>query len=303
MAYRVKSRQAPEAEITRILQKQVGRARAAIRSSSASPAERARKARVATKKIRAILRLACPHDLNTAKHPERLFRDAARTLSDVREAGAVLGTLERLQSEASGKVDGRSLYVARRALTTVAAGEPAGDSDVTAAFKAFSRALDRGLSRVRNGSLLHVGKSKAFDWAAEGFEIGYAQARRSFKRALHTPSAAALHTWRKRTKTHAFHCALLSTASPAKMQPWQEALQQLGASLGYERDLGLLRERICESLTAHEESAGRVQSLLTWIEQRRATLRKEAFNLGEHLFAEKPKAVTRRVAAWWQATQ
>jgi len=303
MAYRVKSRHAPEAEISRIIQEQVARAEEAILPSSASPAERARNARVATKKIRAVLRLICPHDLNTAQHPERLFRDAARTLSDVREAGAVLGTLERLQSEASGKMDGRCLYVARRALTSVTAETPDRDARVTAAFKAFSRALDHGLSRVKNGSLLHIGKSGAFDWAAEGFETGYAQARRSFKRALHTPSAARLHTWRKRTKTHAFHHALLSTKWPAMMQSWQGALKQLGGSLGYERDLGLLGERIREYLTAHEESEGRVQSLLTWIEKRRAALRKEAFNLGEHLFAEKPKAVTRRVAAWWQATQ
>lgn len=303
MGYCVKARRKPEAEITRLLEEQVARAEAAIGSSSALPAERARQARVACKKIRGVLRLIRHHDLDTAKQWERLFRQAARTLSEVRESGAVLSTFERVQSEVNGKVNGRSLYVARRALSSETAESRTEDTRVAVAFKAFSRALDRGSSRLRKGTLLHSAESATLDWAANGFERGYAQARRSFKQALQQPSAATLHRWRKRAKIHAFHCALLQAAWPAMMEPWHEALKQLGASLGYERDLGLLRDRIHESLTAQAESDARVHSLLKWIEHRRVILRKEAFSLGARLFAEKPKVVTRRVAGWWLASQ
>lgn len=302
MGYHVRIHHQPAAEIARVIREQSARAQSAIANSTLPPAERARKARVACKKIRAALRLISNRDSNTGRNLERRFRDAARGLSSLRDAGAVGSTFDRVREEAAGEVKPRAFYVAHRLLGSSTLETPASTlRENERAFRRFGRALALATARAQKSPALPDHQDAPFRWAEDGFGAAYADARYCFRRAQRSPTDSALHTWRKRVKTHAAHCALLRAAAPEMRQRQEEALRELAGLLGYERDLGLLREHLCMRLVAADESDRSVRALLRWIDTRRDTLRAEAFALGDPLFDEKPRVVTRRVRGWWEA--
>lgn len=116
------------------------------------------------------------------------------------------------------------------------------------------------------------------------------------KRTRSDPVAENVHEWRKRTKDLWYQLRILRNAWPPVIYETAEQAHDLADLLGDHHDLAVL----AEDLTARE-IAGDRDAAKDLIDRRQGELLKCAFEVGERLFAEKPKAFGTRFEAYWLA--
>jgi CHAD domain-containing protein len=109
-----------------------------------------------------------------------------------------------------------------------------------------------------------------------------------------------LHQWRKWAKYHFYHVRLLRPTWPSALGPLATDLEQLTETLGREHDLDDLRQILIER-TPPASLAPDLGRLLSMVERWRTELRARAFALGTRLFADRPKALARRLRACYEA--
>ena len=223
------------------------------------------------------------------------MRDAAKGLSALRNAEALLETHARLQVRFADEVDWRRLVGVRRALVARRA-QLADDGTLPRRIAAFGEELGTVRDRLLQLPLADLG----FDDLAPGFERAYRRGRKAMRSIDAAPSDARFHAWRKRAKDHRYHLELLRDLWPAEVKARRAEVRALGDLLGDEHDLSVLRatlqgegERFGDGAALLLELAGRQQ----------AELRATIWPLGLRLYAERPGALVRRYRRYWQAWQ
>lgn len=294
MGFRIHSDRAAGAEIVRVVREQIAVVIAVAGAAKGTAPERARRARVGCKKIRAILRLARPHCPRRCDREDKFLRAAARKLAAVRETNVTVDTLDALRQQWGDKADRGSFTAVRRVLVAARQTTALTEAETGNRLRQFQKKMTKADGRLADWEI----EGEGFDVLAAGFEASYAKARHAFRTARTESTIAAYHTWRKRAKTHGYHCKLLRDAWPDIMKKWSRSLKVLTRLLGDEHDLALLREHILTQFDGATGNEG-VRSVVALIESRREDLRSEAVTLGRRLFAEKPSAMVRRVSIWW----
>lgn len=250
--------------------------------------ERVHSVRKRGKKLRALLRLVRPVFAGYARENAAL-RDAAAGLSVLRDAEALIETLDPLVAEAQAvdtHPEVRAFLVGRRDRLEA-------QEDTAAVLRAFRETLETMRERAERWKLSEGG----FDGFAGGLVRTYGEGRDAMKTARRDPTAFHLHEWRKRVKAHAYHSCLLRAAAPDLLRGHREAALHLGELLGDHHNLAVLRETI----EGEPDLGGAMTPLAAGIDARQATLATEAFALGRKVFAERPAALGRRWRAYWQA--
>jgi CHAD domain-containing protein len=253
-------------------------------------------ARKSCKRLRGLLRLARSGLGDKVYRRENsALRDAARRLSGLRDAEALLEIYDKLDERFGEQIDRRRTAPVRRALEARHAG--LGEDDLERQITAFCGDLEAVRARV--ASWLLTGSD--FEVLASGLERTYKRARKAMAAAYDAPSSERFHDWRKRVKYHRYHLELLAELWPRQLQSRRKEVKTLGGMLGDEHDLVVLEATLAdEGDDFGAASAPLVSGLAT---QRRAELRAAMRPLGQRLFAERPKALARRFAAYWQAAQ
>jgi len=301
MAFRLPPDRIVGKEMLRLLQEQMTRAKRAALDRRHSAVERARQARVACKKLRATLELVHCHAPTRFKREDRCFRDAARSLAPIRDEGAIFIALVDVQrsSTTPAPFDGETF---RRIRKTLRARLRSGVSaPAESVLRSFSQEMVKAGARF---DPIKLKRSKHDDFAciAAGFRRSYTRARTAFRKANASSDIEALHTWRKRTKTHLNQCRLLELTCPRMMPPRVRELKRLTRLLGEEHDLAVLHERINAKTFAPPDQPT-ADLILQLISDRVADLRTKALAKGQLIFWEKPRAVVTRVNADWKATR
>lgn len=298
MPYRIKKPARVAEELRRLTEEQIDRALAELDDEGLGQSKTVHQVRKRCKKVRAVLRLGrgvLDHG-GTYKRENAWFRDAARELSSIRDADALIETYDRVMDHFQDQVSRREFGPVRRKLTLRRAG-------------AVSEAgqLEERLANV--GAKLREGRERVAGWAAElndveallpGFSKTYRRARKGMAAAYKDPDPAKFHEWRKRVKYHWYHCRLLKEAWPEVMKARIDALDQLADLLGDEHDLSVFRQ----TLQMESDRFGndeRAEALVGLMAARQAELREQARPPGRRLLAEKPKHLARRVQAYWSA--
>lgn len=252
------------------------------------PAEAVHESRKDMKKLRSLLRMVRPAlgDEVYRRENER-YRDAARLLSDVRDALVRLETLNGLTERFADELPHGSFAGFRETLEAEEGDRDA--ADPRPAMGAAVEAIELGRERVAEWPL------NDGDWATlgGGLRRQYARGRTAFEAASDDPGTDALHEWRKRVKDHWYHQRLLRNSWREVLGPSADAVHELSDRLGDDHDLALLREHAAE-LPGSFADADEQLALLESIDRRREELQEEAFELGARVYAEKPKALARR---------
>ena len=280
-----------------------GRAASASPASASAPIDRqslgegVHEARKRAKKVRAVLRLfrsALPEygSANAA------FRDAARLLSSLREADALLETHARIAPCApdSGPMH-EVLGIAGDALQRRRA-RAYDDVDVSELLRRAAAAFTAAGARVEDSELDAAG----WDAVQGGLRRTYERARRRLDDAYAQDTPEAFHQWRKSVKYHRYHMRLLQEAWPPVLKAHEQALDALGDLLGHEHDLAVYRAAIAAELQAGA-TPEQMAALHRMLDERSRTLRACAHSLGKRSFAEKPKAFVRRMRRYFSAWQ
>jgi CHAD domain-containing protein len=215
------------------------------------------------------------------------LRDAARALSDVRDAAVMVQVHDALVDAGGIAPAGfREGLVERheRLRDELLAGD---------ALPRVREIVAAVLARVETWPVDTV------EWSAlgAGLERVYSRGREAMTTAFDDPSIEGFHHWRKRVKYLGHQLALLEDLWPEVMSASVESAQALTATLGDAHDLAVLRDALIEAGVDPEREA----DLLELIDSRRHLFRARARPIGLRLYAEKPSRFVARLGQYWEA--
>ena len=251
-------------------------------------------ARKRCKASRGLARLVRPSLGDGFREFDRLVRDAADELSELRDAHAVLGTLDALIATAPG--DGHLIAVRGRheglasAATNVAVS--AGDPRIVDARARLVEARDTSQRWAI---------PRGFHAIEAGLVATYRRGRGDLRRAYAKPSDRRLHEWRKSVKYLWYQMQLLSDASPSVLGPLVDQLDVLGEALGDEHDLTVLVE-LLSARTDEYGTSSEVAHVTSIARLQQRELREIAFRAGATIYAEADHAFVDRIAKYWRTT-
>lgn len=297
MSYRLQHNTTVEKNLKRIVQEQIDRAIREMTTQQLERHEVIHQVRKRCKKIRGILRLFRSGLGSTYPFENVFFRDAARLLSELRDAQATIETYDQLMETFAQQVERQTFAPIRRALT-LRRERLATEIGLEERLAEFLSRLHDARSRVGRWSL----SSEGLEPIAAGLAKTYRRACKAMRLADESLADRSLHTWRKRVKYHWYHARLLSPIWPPVMAAYIDEVKRLSDFLGDDHNLAVLHRLLLA--TADEFSnVQTVQTLVGLIEQHRGQLQVEAMVLGKRILAEKPTRLTHRWHRYWQIWQ
>ena len=243
--------------------------------------------RKALKRWRAFLRLLeRPVGAQTAAMRAEA-RELMRALARARDAQSALDALDDLRKSET-TLSKISTETVRARLTAMRdAAEAAGFSSEMR--DRLARYLDYATLSLERWPLAAVD----FDAIADGLAATYRRARQLVPDDWSRTEPEHLHDLRRRVVEHRHQMDLIEPLRPREGKAWAQKAQRLRNRLGACQDLEVLGH-----LTAPHQPLARWRSRLApAIAARRASHLKTAARLAGRLFAEKPKAFRRRIAA------
>lgn len=257
------------------------------------------------KKLRGLLRLIRPQVPDLYKIENKHFRDAAASLSGVRDAEAALEAYDALLTAFAREVNRQSLAPARRALTLHKQHIAEDVTDLDARLDTFGERMHEARNRVAQWCLpvddMQNGK-RGFQLLEEGLAKTYSRGRKAMKVAYQEPSVENFHEWRKRTKYLRYHLQLLRPAWPRLLKRTRSEVKALGGLLGDDHDLALLEDLLILAVGEGADE-GRMSVLKALMHQRSGQLRDQAHWLALRIYAEKPKEFRRRIGRYWRTAR
>ena len=254
-------------------------------------------ARKSLKRLRAMLRLVRPAIARKVYRRENLaFRDAARPLSEVRDAKILVETLDKIV-KINGRVPRNQPFAAvRRELVRHQHGVREKVLDHDEAFAIVDSAMKDALERLDDWAHVHDGWSSV----GEGVQRVYRRGRRALAAAHEKPTVEHLHEWRKQVKYLRHQMELLRPMKAIVLGPLAEKAEELGDILGDDHDLAMLRREVAGD-TERFGGTEVVESLLGRIDRRRERLGRRDLALGRQIFRSAPKDFGERLHAYWKA--
>lgn len=289
-------------------------------------------ARKDLKHARALLRLA-RHGMNphAFKHENICLRDAGRVLSATRDAQVLVEVFDRLDlsahaGEGSGSLATKTPGRVRQRLTAEASATGRADRLLPAVKQAVS-ILEGVRTRLPSWGIEEGG------WRplSGGLEAVYRDGRRCMAAVAHDATniggagnAIVWHEWRKHAKHLSYQTRLLRPLWPRVIKEVAGELDKLADLLGDDHDLTILHDRFSSQVpggigTAVQEAdgsnsnGGDENSSGFWIEDpveftvlsglittRRATIQRQALEIGHRIYQEKPGAFVRRFGGYWK---
>ena len=245
--------------------------------------------------------------------PKRAFskwngslRDAARCISDLRDATAVLECLDALAEKVdaascrvlsdAGETERAAFAACREALAhpdalKLAAAAATAEAAAEKAFLLISGRLttphDPALGRGREARILR-----------EGLRRSYALGRRAMARMRRTGDGDAVHEWRKRAKDLRHQVAIMRSVWPGVCDAVEAELHRLTDCLGHVHDLELL-ETALAALPSGAVSDEALCAVRTRAARSAEEAACEALCLGARLYGDKPGRFADRIAGWW----
>lgn len=265
-------------------------------SGSRVSSEDVHEARKALKKARAWLRLLEAGTGSRAfRDHNRALRDAARPLSQGRDAQILIETLDGLIERYHEPANDRRFGSFRSALL----------KDRTATQRELMHSRD-GLASSRRAlrgivaTLPQMGlRGQSWDVIGSSFEKVYARGVKSLRASREDLKPESLHEWRKDAKYLRHALQMLEPLWPGVVGEWGDQAHQLGEYLGDDHDLWVLRQAVKAKPKAFR-AAGERDALLALIDRRRTQLEEKALLLGARLYEPKPKRLRTRLGKYWE---
>jgi len=294
MAYALDFDQSPEAAVHAVGRERLSRARHHLVVRPDGLATGIHEARKDLKRFRALARLVRGELPRGAyRRANGMARDAARELSGVRDATALLETADALD-DAFGPTVREPVTGPLRAQLE-AQRERIDDAELERGVHAAIERLDLLLERELPS--WSVRRKKEEFWV-EGFTRTYQRAREALAAARDRRTTEALHEWRKRAKYHRYHLRLLRPVWRRVVQAQRKEVKDLSSLLGDDHDLAVLAQRLEAGDLGGELDRDLLNGLIL---ERRARLQERAFATGRLAFAEKPKRLAKRLARYTRA--
>ena len=299
MGYRFERDETVGDAFRRIARTQSDKALDEVGSAAANPADEdaIHDCRKRCKKLRGLIRLVRPAlDQATYRAANEAFRDAARELSSLRDAQALLATFDSVVAAPTEPPRLDDFESVRAELVRRAGTEPDGDDAWASTFQRAGDLLRAGHDLVVDADL------HADGWGAVrgGLAQTYRRGREALEVVYDDPTPDNFHELRKRAKYSWYHLRLLGPSAPAILDPLAKQFERLAEGLGDAHDLAVLRVQLDDDPDSFGGEAT-VHAALELLDQHREKLEHDGVSLAEQLYAEPPKPFARRLERYWDA--
>lgn len=296
MSYAFTRKEVPAEGVRRIAQEQVaGALHGLAHTDELGVAEAVHDVRKRCKQVRGLVRLVRGQLGKDYRRANATFRDAARELSVIRDAQALLATFDEMVDASNAQLPDDE------GLTAVRAGLAARAHEASEAVASRSANIERAAELLAEGeAAIDRWRISATGWEAfeDGLASFYGQGRQALAAARQDPSATAFHEWRKRAKDAWYHMRLFTPMAPSVMEPLAGRFHDLSDALGDAHDLAVLTDQ----LHAEPDVFGGTDAIAEAcevIEDHRSDLEHRAVSLGTRLYVEPPKRFVARMGAYW----
>ena len=299
MAFRLKPDEPLKKGIRRVSRREIEKALEELESCGFGDDEVVHGVRKRIKKLRAVLRLIRA-DLGkkTFRRANTWLRDAARPLTEIRDAKVLLDALDKLAAPLRDEASPESVVAVRTFLMNH-------KETVT------HHVLDEEGACSRVQSMLADARDRLKYWATTeggwatvdaGLERAYLAGYSALAVASTEPTIENLHEWRKQAKYFGHQLQLLEPICRNVMDELGNPVQELTEALGDDHDLAML-EKIVTEEAADLGGDGAVTRLQELIDRRRGELQKSAFELGRRIYHDGPRTTMDRIQGWRKAWQ
>lgn len=273
--------------IRRICREQADKAIEALGSDAAQePHTAIHECRKRCKKIRGAVRLVRPAvGDDEYQRVNRLARDAARELSEFRDARALAETFDRLRDVV--ELDRDQMSTTQELLD---ADQLAAEAELQPEHPAVQRSRALLAELVDAIDDLSTKRSE-WDAIAPGLVTTYQRGRTALDASIENGTGETFHEWRKRAKYTRYHLSLITTAAPDLLDPLETAFHHLTDALGDAHDLYVLEQRLA--------GVDDIDGARLLVAGARADLERRAVRLGRRLYAESAKRFEQRLGAYW----
>ncbi|MBB3946184.1 hypothetical protein GGQ73_002130 [Rhizobium skierniewicense] len=298
MSFRIDPKKPFAEELRRTGVELIDEAMAALSLQPDGPHAAVHDARKKFKRLRALYRFVADEDPKFRKAENIRFRDIARSLSQAREAAALVETIHHLQQFSRSDAETQALASAHDALAERRDAMTRDDGDLPARIDAALTECEKG-----KHALLQLSLPSGKKTAAKRIRQTWLKQRRNARDAMrHCHDKAEdedFHDLRKSGQVYWMHLALMRKIWPSAMRAKKIDAKRLVDLLGHEHDLSVLAaladdepERFAEGDT--------LALLREAIIHRQQALRKECLDLADHVFAESAKTESDIVSLLWE---
>lgn len=278
----------------RIVREELDAGVATLRAKTRSTREEAiHEARKSIKKVRAVLKLL-RDDLGRVYDKENArLRDAGRVLSEIRDAGALLESFEKVMENSHKGLSQQARRTMRHALLS--------HKTHLEEEKALARLLPQVADSLA-ASRKHF-KHWKFDrhgFAAidDAFERTFRRGRKALVIVEKSRQSEHFHELRKRVKDHWYHVRLLQHVWRDFMEGYEKSLKTLETQLGDDHNLVVLHDVVAASPAAFGKDSD-VAALFNDIKALQDKLRQEALTTAQLVYQESPHRLATRVSHLW----
>jgi CHAD domain-containing protein len=253
-------------------------------------------ARKHLKRVRALIRLVEHSDPKHFKPIRRSLSEAARGLSELRDATALIECAESLGPYLEGRNAGDMASQLRDAVTRrrdLLALEAPSLTRLTGPVNEPCRKAGEDLGKADYGA-----HRDAANILAEGRSRNHRKARSTLETCHHGGHPEAFHDLRKCAQATVFQAGFLSEAWPFAMAAEAAEAKSLTDILGHEHDLEVLNMLLHSEPHLFGAIADR-DRLAELIMERRAALRHDAMTIAARLYPDGGKREAKRFAALW----
>ena len=293
MAYRLRTGESVAHGLRRLSRKELLSARDELRRTSPPHEEAIHEARKSVKKVRAIVELIEADDGRGLATSRKRLRKVNSTLSQVRDADAMLEILTKLRNKSPHLFDEHTFARMRHQLS----------SHKQASLKAAQddgawQKVDEELRTLRQDARQWRPTHRRFGALAAGIRLTYARGRKAMARARKRQLAAVeFHEWRKQVKALWYQLRLIEGCSPA-IRKDAALLHRVETYLGDDHNVVVL----CAELSK-DASFCDVEGLRRAADRYQCDLRQKALASTKPMYARTPDTYLRRVERAWNAWQ
>jgi CHAD domain-containing protein len=294
MAFTLKQGRPVARQLSRIAAKEITAALEALgRRSKKGPWTALHSVRKHVKKARALLRL---FEQDLGDDYERLngrLRTVGRRLSPLRDADAIVATMEGLRDHYPRIITPPVFRPVDRVLQARkrgASSRPRAERLLAEASRTLRKTKASVPARIRR-----VAGSKTM---RGGAGRGYRRARKELARVAAEPDDLRFHAWRRRVKDHWYQMRLVEGLN-RRAHVRVRQLDQLQTWLGDDHNLVVLRDAILKA-PARFGDQRTVAVILGCIEKYQASLRRRALVQGRRLFADTPADFRKQIDRWFR---
>lgn len=298
MAFRIRPSEPFLDEFRRVAGEQLLKAINVLEEQPDGPHAAVHAARKRFKRLRALYRLIEPDAKSFRQAENARIRDMARSLSAMRDATALVETVDYLAGLAVSAEEFAALGFASRALVERRDRIAASEMDLPARIEAAITTCNAAIAALDTLDLPE-GNARAAKRVARAWRKQGIKARRALDVCREEPAAEAFHDLRKCGQVAWMHLTLLEDLWPTALQARRRETKRLVDELGHEHDLSVLTQAVNERPDLFGDS-NTLALLIGAIITRQQAVRAEALALSESVFADDAEREADIVRLLWR---